>query len=90
MYITGALTGTVGTLAVLLFISVTINILAMIYLWRVKRFQSVSVEGETQDELYEVVREQHSTGDDTLSMRENEAYEQISSYTQNPSYATGL
>ena len=62
----------------------------MIYLWRVKRSQSLSVERETQDELYEVVDEQHSTGKDTLRMKQNEAYGQISSQTQNPSHATGL
>ena len=78
MTITPTLISVVVTLAVLLFISLTINILGMIhcvYQWRVKQAQSVG-EGENKEQLYEQVDERpHPTGDVTL--KQNEAYGQI-------------
>ena len=78
-----------ATLAVLLFISLTINILAMIYCiyqWRLKPAQSVG-EGENKEQLYEQVDERpRPTGDVTL--KQNEAYGQIQ--VPNPTPTTRL
>ena len=66
------------TLAVFLFISLTLNILGMIYCiykWRVNSAQGVGEE-ENKEQLYEQVDERpRPTGDVTL--KQNEAYGQI-------------
>ena len=78
-----------ATLAVLLFISLTINILGIIlciYQWRVKQAQSVG-EGENMEQFYEQVDERpRPTGDVTL--KQNEAYGQIQ--VPNPTPTTAL
>ena len=79
------------TLAVLLFISLTINILGMIYFvyqWRVKPAQSVHVgEGENKEQLYEQMDERpRPTGD--VALKQNEAYGQIEA--PNTTTTTGL
>ena len=83
------MTGAVVTLAVLLFISLTINILGIIhcvYQWRVKQAQSVG-EGENKEQLYEQVdKRPRPTGDVTL--KQNKAYGQIP--VPNPTPTTGL
>ena len=75
------MTGAVVTLAVLLFISLTINILGMIYCvyqWRVKPAQSVG-EGENKEQLYEQVDERPRPTRD-VTLKENKAYGQIQVY----------
>ena len=91
----GALTGVVGVLSVLLFISLTINLLCTIYCiyqLKMKTKQRVVSEGEKQDALYEQVDEQQqfTATRSTLAMKQNEAYGKISSQTSNPSHSTGL
>ena len=75
------LVGGVSALAVLLFISVAINILAMIYCvyqLRGKLTQCHCVSGGDGDQMYEQVDEkQHHTG--AVVMKHNEAYGQIDS-----------
>ena len=93
-YIAGIPVSVVSALAVLLFISVTINILAMIYCvyqLRGKLTQCHCVsggDGDNVDQMYEQVDEkQHHTG--AVAMKHNEAYGQISS-SSSPTTTTGL
>ena len=80
-------------LAVLLLISVSINIVAMVYCIyqrRVKLTQNVSESGEekVEEELYTRVDDCQP---EAVSTEQNEAYEQSSSFTPNPSDdTTGL
>ena len=82
-------------LAVLLFISVTINILAMIYCvyqLRGKLTQCHSVsggDGDNVDQMYEQVDEkQHHTG--AVAMKCNEAYGQLQIISSSPTTTIGL
>ena len=80
-------------LAVLLLISVSINIVAMVYCiyqWRVKLTQNVSGSGEekVEEELYARVDDCQP---EAVSTEQNEAYGESSSFTPNPSDdTTGL
>ena len=92
--IAGTLVGGVSALAVLLFISVAINILAMIYCvyqLRGKLTQCHCVsggDGDNVDQMYEQVDEkQHHTG--AVAIKRNEAYMQISS-SSSPTTTAGL
>ena len=84
------LVGGVSALAVLLFISVTINTLGMIYcVYQLRgKFHCVSGgDGDNVDQMYEQVDEkQHHTG--AVAMKRNEAYGQIDS--SSPIQTTGL
>ena len=87
--------GGVSALAVLLFISVTINILAMIYhvyQLRGKLTQCHCVsggDGDNVDQIYEQVDEkQHQTG--AVAMKHNEAYRQLQISSSSPITTTGL
>ena len=82
-------------LAVLLYISVTVNILAMIYCvyqLRGKLTQCYCVsggDGDNVDQTYEQVDEkQHHTG--AVSMKRNEAYGQLQISSYSPTTTTGL
>ena len=87
----GSLTGGVVGLALLLLISLTINILAMIYCihqLRVKSTQSVGERGN-EEKLYEQVDDQqHTSG--VVVMKRNEAYGELSRQISHPSHTTGL
>ena len=87
----GSLTGGVVGLALLLLISLTINILAMIYCiyqLRVKPKQSVGERGN-EEKLYEQVDDQqHTSG--VVVMKQNEAYGELSRQISHPSHTTGL
>ena len=85
----------VSALAVLLFISVAINILAMIYYvyqLRGKLTQCHCVsggDGDNVDQMYEQVDEkQHHTG--AVAMKRNEAYGQLQISSSSPTTTTGL
>ena len=92
--LTGVLTGAVGALAVLLFISITFNLLCIIYCihqLRMKKSQCCSTEGKIEEEIYEVVDEQYPSAGGSLPMMQNEAYRQIMPQTQTLSRGgTGL
>ena len=83
-YIAGALVGGVSALSVLLFMSVTINILAMIYCvyqLRGKLTQCHCVsggDGDNVEQTYEQVDEKHHHTR-AVAMKRNEAYGEISS-----------
>ena len=86
-----------SALAVLLFISVAINILAMIYCvyqLRGKLTQSHWVsrgDGDNVDQTYEqmqVDEKQHHTG--AVTMKHNEAYSQLQISSSSPTTTTGL
>ena len=82
-------------MAVLLFISVTINILAMIYCvyqlrgkWT-KWYCVSGSDGDNVDQMYEQVDEkQHHTG--AVAMKRNEAYGQLQISSSSPTTTTGL
>ena len=87
----GGLTGGVVGLSLLLVISLTINILAMIYCiyqQRVKSTQRVG-ERENEEKLYEQVDDQQHGGG-VVAMKQNEAYGEISRQISRPSHTTGL
>ena len=90
--ITGGMIGGVSVLAVLLVISVSINILNMIYKLRGKltRCHCVSGgDGDNGDQMYEQVDEkQHHTG--AVAMKRNEAYGQLQISSSSPTTTTGL
>ena len=79
-------------LAVLLFISVAINILAMIYCVCQLLTQCHCVsggDGDNVDQTYEQVDEkQHHTG--AVAMKRNEAYGQLQIISSSPTSTTGL
>ena len=87
----GSLTGGVVGLALLLLISLTINILAMIYCiyqLRVKSTQSVGERGN-EEKLYEQIDDQqHAAG--VVVMKQNEAYGELNRQISHPSHTTGL
>ena len=84
----GSLTGGVVGLAILLLISLTINILAMIYQLRVKSTQSVGERGN-EEKLYEQVDDQQYAAG-VVVMKQNEAYGELSRQITHPSHTTGL
>ena len=87
----GVLIWGVVRLAILLVISLTINILAMIYCiyqQRVKSTQRVE-ERENEEKLYEQVDDQQHGGG-VVDMKQNEAYGEISTQISHPSHTTGL
>ena len=81
-------------MAVLLFISVTVNLLSMIYCIYHKRVMSAhqkDSEGEAQEQFYEQVDEKKYPTEAAVTMKANEAYGQISLQpTPNPTHTTGL
>ena len=82
-------------MAVLLFISVTVNLLSMIYCIYNKRVkESVrqrDSQGEAQQQFYEQVDEKKYPTEAAVTMKANEAYGQISLQpTPNPTHTTGL
>ena len=78
--IAGALVGVVSGLAVLLFISVTINILAIIYKLRGKLTQCGGGGRDNVEQVDKQVNQKLRT--ETVAMKQNEAYEdhQLHSY----------
>ena len=87
--------GVVSALAVVLFISVTINILATIYCvyqLRGKLTQCHCVsggDGDNVDQMYEQMdKKQHHT--ETVGVRHNEAYAQLQIISSSPTTTTGL
>ena len=96
-YIAGIPVSVVSGLAVLLLISVAINILAIIYhVYRLrgKLTQSHCVSrgyGDNVDQTYEqmqVDKKQHHT--EAVAMKRNEAYTQLQISTSSPTTTTGL
>ena len=87
MCLAGPLIGGVGGLCVLLLISVSINIVAIIYQLSVRRTQSAggSAGRENEEQLYEQVDDHHPG---IVAMKQNEAYGEIG--TPNPSHITGV
>ena len=73
-----------GGLCVLLFISVSINIAAIVYQLSVRRTQSAG-RRENEEQLYEQVDDHHPG---IVAMKQNEAYGKIG--TPHPSHIPGL
>ena len=82
-------------MAVLLFISVTVHLLSIIYCIYNKRVkESVhqrDSQGEAQEQFYEQVDEKKYPTEAAVAVKANEAYGQISlQTTPNPTHTTGL
>ena len=91
-YLAGALIGGVVVSVVLLLISVSINVVAMVYCIyqrRVKLTQNVSGSGggEIEEEVYEEV-DNYQPGADPVELNEAYGSGEISSFTPNLSYTT--
>ena len=76
----------------LLFVSITINVLSMIYCVYHKRVKSAQEKSiTTQEQLYEQVDELQYSKEAAVAIKQNEAYGQISSQTTpNPPCTTGV
>ena len=79
-----------GGLCVLLLISVSINIVAIIYQLSVRWTQSAGESGgrENEEQLYYEQVDDHHPG--IVAMKQNEAYGEIGTPISNPSHITGL
>ena len=89
----GALIGGVVGLAVLLLISLTINILAMIYCiyqLRVKLTQNVHVGEREEMEMLCVQVEEQQQAAAVVDMKQNDTYEGVGGQTSHPSHTIGL